>query len=138
MRKVTAPAVLALVALYCASAAGQVPGPVISDLRVEPSSGPPGSAYTISVRIESPRDPDAIVPILNEIRENMEKIQVNINDDGLAGDAIKGDGRYTGRIAVPPSAAQQTHHFRVYILDIAGRMSNVLEYDFSVLKDATT
>lgn len=138
MRKVTALAVLALVTLSCSSAAGQGPGPVISDLRVEPSSGPPGSAYTISVRIDSPRDPDEIVPILNEIRENMEKIQVNLNDDGLAGDAITGDGRYTGRIAVPQSAAQQTHHFRVYLLDASGRMSNVLEYDFTVLKDAAT
>jgi hypothetical protein len=125
------------VTLSFSSAAGPGPVPVISDLRVEPSSGPPGSAYIVSVRIESPRDPKEVVPILNEVRENMEKIGVAINDDGLDGDAVKGDGRYTGRITVPQTAAQQTHRFKVYIHDTAGRTSNVLEYEFTVLKDAS-
>ncbi|MBI3597008.1 MAG: hypothetical protein HY203_07655 [Nitrospirae bacterium] len=138
MRKVTALVALALMTLSYSSAAGQGPGPVISDLRVEPSSGPPGSAYSISVRIENPRDPKEIIPILNEVRENMEKIEVTIHDDGLDGDAVKGDGRYTGRIVVPGTAAQQTHRFEVYIHDKAGRISNVLEYRFTVLKDAAT
>jgi len=132
----TAFLILPLMTLSVSSAAGQGPGPVISDLRVEPSSGPPGSTYTISVRIESPRDPKEIVPILIEVRENLEKIEVTINDDGLDGDAVRGDSRYTGRIVVPQTAAQQTHRFKVYIHDKAGRMSNVLEYQFTVLKDA--
>jgi hypothetical protein len=123
--------------LPLSSTAGQGAGPVISDLRVEPSSGPPGSTYTISVRIESPRDPKEIVPILNEMRENQEKIEVTINDDGIEGDSVKGDGRYSGRIVVPQTAAQQTHRFKVYIHDKAGRMSNVLEYHFTVLKDSS-
>jgi len=66
----------------------------------------------------------------------MEKIEVAIHDDGLEGDAVKGDGRYTGRIMVPETAAQQTHRFEVYIHDTAGRTSNVLEYRFTVLKAA--
>jgi hypothetical protein len=93
--------------------------------------------YTVTVRIESPRDPKEVVPILNELRENMEKIEVAIHDDGLDGDAVKGDGRYTGRITVPQTAAQQTHRFQVYIHDTAGRTSNVLEYQFTVMKDAS-
>ena len=136
MQKSTALVVLALMTLSVSSAAGQATGPVISDLRVEPSSGPPGSAYTVSVRVERPRDPKEIVPILIEVRENLEKIEVTINDDGLDGDAVRGDGRHTGRIVVPQTAAQQTHRFKVYIHDKAGRMSNVLEYRFTVLKDA--
>jgi hypothetical protein len=138
MRKVSSLVALALMTLSCPSAAEQDPGPVISGLRVEPSSGPPGSAYTISVHIESPRDPNEIIPILNEVRENMEKIEVPIRDDGLDGDAVKGDGRYSGRIVIPQTAAEQTHRFQVYIHDKAGRMSNVLEYRFTVLKDAVT
>ena len=122
--------------LFFSPAAGQGAGPVISDLQVEPSSGPPGSTYTISVLVQSPRDPKEVVPILNELRENMEKIEVAIHDDGLEGDAVKGDGRYTGRIMVPETAAQQTHRFEVYIHDTAGRTSNVLEYRFTVLKAA--
>lgn len=137
MRNSTVLAALAFATLSFSSAAGQGPGPVISDLRVEPSSGAPGSAYTISVRIESPRDPMEIVPILNEVRENLEKIEVTINDDGLDGDAVRGDARYSGRIAVPQTAAEQTHRFKVYIHDKAGRMSNVLEYQFTVLKDSS-
>lgn len=137
MRNSTALAALALVMLSFSSATGQGPGPVISDLRVEPSSGPPGSSYTISVRVESPRDPKEIVPILNEVRENLEKIEVTIHDDGLDGDAVPRDGRYTGRIVVPQTAAQQTHRFKVYIHDKAGRMSNVLEYRFTVLKNSS-
>ena len=133
----TALAALVLMTLSSSPAAGQGPAPVISDLRVEPSSGPPGSVYTITVRIETPRDPKEVVPILNELRENMEKIEVAINDDGLDGDAVKGDGRYTGRITVPQTAAQHTHRFQVYIHDTAGRTSNVLEYQFTVLKDAS-
>jgi hypothetical protein len=136
MRKVTALVALALITLSCSSAAGQAAGPVISDLRVEPSSGPPGSAYTISVRIESPRDPKEIVPILNEETEKMEKIELPIRDDGLDGDAVKGDGRYTGRIEVPETAVQGTDRFQVYIHDTAGRVSNVLEYRFTVLRDS--
>jgi hypothetical protein len=137
LRNSTAFAALALVTLSFSSAAEQGSGPVISDLRVEPSSGPPGSAYTISVRIESPRDPKELVPILNEVRENLEKIEVAIHDDGLDGDAERGDGRYSGRIVVPQTAAEQTHRFKVYIHDKAGRMSNVLEYQYTVLKNSS-
>jgi hypothetical protein len=135
MRNAAALFSLPLVALFSASVAAQTAGPVISDLRVEPSSGPPGSSYTVSVRILSPQDPDEIVPVLNEVRENQEKIEVGIRDDGLDGDAVRGDGRYSGRIRVPETAAEQTHRFQVYIHDTAGRMSNVLEYRFTVLRD---
>ena len=126
----------ALITLACASAAGQAAGPVISDLRVEPSYGPPGSAYTISVHTETPRDPKEIAPILKEETEKMEKIEVPIRDDGFDGDALRVDGRYTGRIVVSQTAAQKTNHFKVYIHDTAGRVSNVLEYHFTVLRDA--
>ncbi len=138
MRKMMALVAHALMALSYSSAAGQAAGPVISDLRVEPSFGPPGSAFTISVRIESPRDPREIVPILNEETEKMEKIMLPIRDDGMDGDAVRGDGRYTGRIVVPQTAAQKTDRFKVYIHDTAGRVSNVLEYGFTVLRDAAT
>jgi len=127
-----------ILALCRSPAAGQDPTPVISDLRVAPSYGSPGSSYTISVRIDNPPSPEEIVPILYENRENMEKIEVKIHDDGLDGDEVKRDGRYTGRIEVPQTAAQETHHFKVYILDKAGRMSNVLEYQFTVVKDTVT
>ncbi|HUK57577.1 MAG TPA: choice-of-anchor X domain-containing protein [Nitrospiria bacterium] len=136
MRKVTALVAVALTAMSCSLAAGQGAGPVILDLAVDPSSGPPGTVYTISVRIESPRDPKAIVPLLYQVREGAEKIEVAIHDDGLDGDAAKGDGRYTGRSVVPDTAAQKTHRFEVFIRDKAGRKSNVLEYRFTVLKGA--
>jgi len=136
MRKATVLFTLSLVAGAGSVAAAPAGGPVISDLRVEPSFGPPGSAYTISVLIESPRNPNEIVPVLNEVRENQEKIEVSIRDDGLDGDSVRGDGRYTGRIEVPQTAAQQTHSFQVFIHDTAGRISNILEYRFTVLRDS--
>jgi len=114
------------------------PGPVISNLKVDPSSGPPGTIYTISVRIVSPRDPKDIVEVLHQVRENVESLDVQIHDDGLEGDAVRGDRVYTGRTAVPRTAAKQTHRFEVFIQDKAGRKSNVLEYRFNVLNGEAT
>jgi hypothetical protein len=107
------------------------PDPVISDLEVSPTSGPAGSIYKISLRITSPR---GVVPLLHQIREGKEAIDVLLRDDGLEGDAARGDGIYTGHSDVPPTAARQTHRFKVFVQDRAGRKSNVLEYRFTVLK----
>lgn len=106
------------------------PDPMISDLRVFPTAGPAGSIYTISLRITNPEE---IVPLLHQMREGRESIDVPIRDDGLQGDAKKGDGVYTGHSEVPPTAARQTHRFEVFIQDRAGRKSNLLEYRFTVL-----
>lgn len=107
------------------------PRPVISDLDISPSAGPAGSIYTISLRIASQ---GGIVPLLHQVREGREQIDVPLRDDGLEGDVKKGDGIYIGHSGVPPRAAQQTHRFEVFVQDQAGRKSNVLEYRFTVLK----
>jgi len=133
MRNVMALVAIALVVMALPLTAAERAGPVIADLNVHPSSGPPGTDYTISVRIVSPRDPKEIVALLHQMREMRESTDIPIHDDGVEGDAVKGDGIYTGRSTVPSTAAQRTHHFEVFILDTAGRKSNVLEYHFTVL-----
>jgi hypothetical protein len=138
-----------LVALICTLAAAwltvappgaaqESTGPLIADVRIVPAAGPTGTVYTVSVRIVSPRDPGAIVPVLHQIRERTERIDLPIHDDGLDGDAVKGDGVYSGRTSVPDSAAARTHHFEVYIVNTEGRKSNVLDYRFTVLPGHTT
>lgn len=107
------------------------PETVISDLNVSPISGPAGTIYTLSVRITSKV---GAIPILHEIREGKETIAVPLRDDGLEGDAVKGDGIYIGHSSVPPTAAKQTHRFEVYVRDQAGRKSNMLEYRFTVVE----
>lgn len=107
--------------------------PMISDLTVSPTSGPAGSVYTLSVRIASQK---GAIPLLHQIREGRETIAVPLRDDGLAGDLVKGDGIYTGRGEVPPTAARQTHRFEVYVRNQTGRKSNRLEYRFTVLEGA--
>ena len=107
------------------------PGPVISDLRVSPSSGPTGTVYRISVRITPSEN---VVPLLHQMREGKEAISVPIRDDGMEGDDAKGDGIYTGHSGVPPKAAQQTHRFEVFVQDQEGRKSNLLEYLFTVVE----
>lgn len=107
------------------------PRPAISDLSVSPASGPAGSIYTISLRIASQ---GGVVPLLHQVREGREEIDVPLRDDGIEGDAKKGDGIYVGHSGVPPTAAKQTHRFEVFVQDHAGRKSNVLEYRFTVLK----
>ncbi|MDC4206729.1 MAG: hypothetical protein MPW14_20665 [Candidatus Manganitrophus sp.] len=109
------------------------PSPVISDLDISPASGPAGSIYTISLRIASQ---GGIVPLLHQVREGREELDIPLRDDGLEGDVKKGDGIYIGHSGVPPRAARQTHRFEVFVQDHAGRKSNVLEYRFTVLKGA--
>jgi len=120
------------------AAAQESSGPVIADVRIVPNAGPTGTVYTVAVRIVRPSDPEAVVPVLHQIRERTERIDLPIHDDGLQGDAVKGDGIYTGQTSVPGSAAARVHHFEVFILDAAGRKSNVLEYQFTVLPGSTT
>ena len=134
MIKVMVFVTVALIVLSFSLAAEERSSPVISDLKVDPSSGPPGTIYTVSVRIMNPRDPKDIVEVLHEVRENVESMDVPIRDDGLEGDAVRGDGAYTGRSVVPRTAAKQTHRFEVFIQDKEGRKSNVLEYRFTVLE----
>src|SRR5579884_1669180 len=105
------------------------PHPVISDLRVSPTSGPTGTVYILSLRITSLGE---VVPLLHQIREGHLENDVPLRDDGLEEDVEKGDGIYTGRSGVPPTAAKQTHHFEVFIQDKMGRKSNVLNYQFTV------
>jgi hypothetical protein len=134
MKKVMILVFAALLAMSFSLAAEERSGPVISDLKVDPLSGPPGTVYTISIRIVSPRNTEDIVLVLHQVRENMESIDVPIRDDGLEGDAVKGDRVYAGRSVVPRTAAKRIHRFELFIQDKAGRKSNVLEYRFTVLK----
>jgi hypothetical protein len=107
------------------------PNPVISELHVSPPSGPTGTVYKISLRITSQA---GVVPLLHQVREGKEAISVPLRDDGLDGDAEKGDGIYTGHSGVPPKAAKQTHRFEVFVQDPEGRKSNLLAYLFTVLE----
>jgi hypothetical protein len=106
------------------------PEPVISELKVTPTSGPAGTIYSISLRITGPEE---IIPLLHQRREGKETIDTPLRDDGLQGDAEKGDGVYTGHSDVPPTAAKRVHHFEIFIKDKAGRKSNVLKYQFTVV-----
>lgn len=138
MKTVVTLVALSLLAMALPLAAQEQPGPLISDLTVHPTSGPPGTVYTISVRIESPQDPKEIVAVLHQTRELRESDDIPIHDDGVEGDAVDGDGIYTGQSTVPSTAAHRTHHFVVFILDTSGRKSNVLEYQFTVLHGEVT
>lgn len=107
------------------------PDPVISELHVSPPSGPTGTVYKISIRITSRVE---IIPLLHQLREGKEAISVPLRDDGLDGDAEKGDGIYTGHSGVPPKAARQTHRFEVFVRDLEGRKSNLMAYLFTVVE----
>lgn len=107
--------------------------PVISELNVDPITGPPGTEYTISLRIDHPLGSGSIVEILYQIREAGEAIEVLLRDDGLGVDLEKEDGIYSGSSLVPQTAARHAHRFEVFVRDKAGHKSNVLEYRFMVL-----
>jgi len=74
MIKVMVLVAVALIAMSFSLTAEERPHPVISDLKVDPSSGPPGTVYTISVRIVSTRDPKDIVAVLHQVREDIESM----------------------------------------------------------------
>lgn len=106
--------------------------PVISGFSVRPSAGPAGTTYRITFRLSDPQGLDNIVPILYQLREGIEVIEVPINDKGLAGDLQEGDGIYTGKSVVPKTAAKQKHNFQVFVRDKEGHQSKSLEYSFTV------
>lgn len=108
--------------------------PIISGLSVEPSAGPTGTVYVLSVHISDPQGRDNIVPMLHQLRENRELIQVPLNDEGRDGDLKQGDGIYSGRSNVPKTAAKERHRFEVFMRDKDGNKSNLLEYHFTVLE----
>ncbi len=112
--------------------------PVISDLRVDPASGPTGTTYTLSLQIIDPQGPENVVQTLYQMREGLEAIELPINDEGLAGDLQKGDGIYTGKSRVPPTAAKESHRFEVFVRDKDRHKSNVLSYRFTVLEGLRT
>ena len=129
---------LLLVATAAAYGAPIPPGddaaPVISDLSVNPSSGPIDTHYTITLHITSVKGPSAIEDTLYQTREHMEDIPLPLNDLGVNGDAKAGDGVYSAVGVVPHTAAAGVHTFTVYVKDTAGRHSNVLLYQFTVIR----
>ena len=106
--------------------------PVISDFSVNPSAGPAGTTYSITLRISDPQGSDNIVQTLYQLREGIEVIELPINDKGHEGDHQEGDGIYTGRNVVPKTAAKQIHIFEVFVRDKDGHQSKSLEYRFTV------
>lgn len=108
--------------------------PFISDLNVEPSSGPVGTEYRITLHITDPQGQNDLVQILHQMREGVEVITIPLNDDGVAGDLKKGDGIFSGSSIVPQTASKSTHRFEVFVRDKAGHRSNLLEYRFTVLE----
>ncbi len=113
---------------------GDDSAPVISDLAVNPSSGPIDTQYTITLRITSAKGPRFIEDTLYQTREHMEDIPLPLNDLGINGDAKGGDGVYTAMGVVPHTAAAGVHTFTVFVKDTAGRHSNVLLYQFTVIR----
>lgn len=113
---------------------GDNAAPVISDLSVKPASGPVDTHYTITLHVTSVKGPKDIEDTLYQTREQMEDIPLPLNDLGVNGDAEAGDGIYTAIGVVPHSAAAGVHTFTVFVKDRAGRHSNVLLYQFTVLK----
>lgn len=109
-------------------------GLLISDLKVDPSAGHAGTIYTISLRITMPKASDQFVPLLHQLREGLEAMELPLNDEGRDGDLSRGDGIYSGQTRVPDTAARQAHRFEVFVRDQLGRKSNVLAYWFRVLE----
>jgi len=131
---------LIVAAFMCLSAMDKVSAqntrsPVISNLKIAPQGGPAGTIYRITLGVTDPQGPQDVIKILYHLRENVEGIQVPINDDGVNGDALSGDGIYTGINFVPESAERKIHIFQVFVRDKAGNKSNVLEYRFTVLEE---
>ena len=106
--------------------------PVITNLKIEPSSALPGVIVMIRIQIFDRQGQEDIVPILYLLREGLELIRTPLYDDGTCGDSVPMDGFYTGRMTVPLTASVGSHWFVVYIYDKAGHRSNLLIYEFWV------
>jgi hypothetical protein len=107
--------------------------PVITQLRVEPRAAPPGGRMIIRLQIHDRQGRGDIDPVLYQIREGIERIRTPLYDDGTHGDAHPSDGFYSGEMQVPPTAAEGSHWFVVFVYDRAGHRSNLELYEFTVL-----
>jgi hypothetical protein len=133
------PAALAIAGLLFLAAPGaaenRANAPVITNLKLEPSTAPRGSRIRVTIQIYDRQGPRAIVPTLHFLREGSELIRVPLHDDGTRGDNVARDGFYTGEMTVPRSAAVGHHWFVASVYDRSGRQSNLLVYEFWVSAD---
>jgi hypothetical protein len=130
------PAAIALAGLLFPASAGaagnKADAPVITNLKLDPSTAPRGSRILVHVEIFDRQGPGDVVPTLYFLREGWELLRVPVHDDGTRGDSVARDGFYTGEIRVPVSAAIGNHWFIVSVYDRSGHRSNLLIYEFWV------
>ncbi len=116
-------------------AQNRMDAPVITNLKIEPSSAPRGSRLLVHIKIFDRQGRDDILPVLYLLREGRETIKTPVYDDGMHKDALPNDGFYTGVMTIPLTAGIGNHWFVGYVYDKGGLRSNMLIYELWVLGD---
>ena len=76
-----------------------------------------GKSSILRVNISDPRDiVNSVVATIREVPE----MEIKMYDDGLEGDETAGDGVWSFRLDVPPTAAPGTYHFDIRAYDETG------------------
>lgn len=107
--------------------------PMISELRVSPNVGYPGTKVRIQLSVHDPQGLNDVEQTLYLIVDGSGEITIRIYDDGTNGDSRAGDGEFIGKMEIPPNVMLQRHEFVVYLFDRAGNRSNTLTFDMKIL-----
>lgn len=105
--------------------------PVLSDLRAPDTVRTSAqSSFLITVRAS---DPDGLDDIRTVTRTTPSGLVVQLNDRGVNGDAVAGDGIFTETVSLSPPPAPGVYEFRFQAFDRLNAGSNIIVHSVTVV-----
>jgi hypothetical protein len=106
--------------------------PVLSDLQAPDTVRiSTQSSFLITVRAS---DPDGLEDVQSVTRTTPSGLVVQLNDRGVNGDAVAGDGIFSERVSLSPPPAPGSYQFRFQAFDRSNAGSNVLFHMITVVQ----
>lgn len=106
--------------------------PVLSDLRAPDTVRTSmQTSFLITVRAS---DPDGLDDIRSVTRTTPSNLVLQLNDSGVNGDAVAGDGIFSELVSLSPPPAPGSYQFRFQAFDRSNAGSNVLLHTITVVQ----
>lgn len=106
--------------------------PVLSDLRAPDTVRTSvQSSFLITVRAS---DPDGLADIRSVTRTTPSNLVLQLNDAGVNGDAVAGDGIFSELVSLSPPPAPGSYQFRFQAFDRSNAGSNIILHTITVVQ----